>query len=101
MRRGTTPTHTFTTDIDLSEATDIYVTYQQDGENVVEKTIDDITFFDGGFFIKLTQADTLAFTSDKSKKINVQVRAVLLDETVIASNIISIDAHAILKDGEI
>lgn len=101
MRRGTTPTHTFTTEVDLSEATDIYITYQQDGKNVVEKTIDDITFIEGGFQITLTQKDTLAFTSDTSKKIDVQVRAVLGDGTAIASNIIRIDAHAILKDGEI
>lgn len=36
MRRGTTPTHTFTTDIDLTDAEVIYITYKQDGK--VDKT---------------------------------------------------------------
>lgn len=101
MTRGTTPTHTFTTDVDLSEATAIYVTYQQEGVNLVEKTLDDITFIDGKFQVTLTQNDTLLFSSDKTKKIYIQVRAVLSDGTRIASNIIRTDIHAILKDGAI
>lgn len=101
MTRGTTPTHTFTTDIDLSNASAIYVTYQQDGKNLVEKTINDITFIDGGFYVTLTQADTLLFSSGMTNKIYIQVRAVLPDSVRVASNIIKTDIHEILKDGEI
>ena len=36
MIRGTTPTHVFTTDVDLSDATVVYVTYAQ-GSKKLEK----------------------------------------------------------------
>ena len=43
MTRGTTPTHEFNTNVDLTDAKIVYITYMQNGETVVEKTIDDAT----------------------------------------------------------
>ena len=44
MYRGTTPTNTFRTTVDLSSAEVMYITYGQRGETVVEKEKADITF---------------------------------------------------------
>ena len=38
--RGTTPTNTFNTSFDLTEATVIYVTYAQQNQIVFEKTLE-------------------------------------------------------------
>ena len=42
MIRGTTPTHVFRTDADLSDAEVVYVTYQQ-GSKKLEKTKENLT----------------------------------------------------------
>lgn len=99
MIRGTTPTHVFKTDADLSDAEVVYVTYQQ-GSKKLEKTKEDLTFTDTGFELKLTQAETLGF---KSGGINaeVQIRARFADGTAVASNVIVVPVSKIIKGGEI
>lgn len=99
MIRGTTPTHVFKTDVDLSDAEVVYVTYGQ-GNKQLEKTKKDLTFTDTGFEVKLTQAETLGF---KALGINaeVQIRARYADGTAIASNIIVVPVSKIIKGGVI
>lgn len=97
MRRGTTPTNTFLLDVDLSGAT-IFVTYEQGGVNVLEKTGADLTVAPDSIAVKLTQADTLKF---KPGNVNIQIRYVDAFGTADASNIITTTAERILKDGEI
>lgn len=99
MRRGTTPTHTFTTDIDLSEADVIFVTYEQGDTIVIEKTIDDLTVTSESISVELTQEETLAFNESGSVKI--QIRARFADGTAVASNIMKVSALAIIKEGVI
>ena len=45
MRRGSTPTNVFDVDIDLRDAT-VFVTYEQFGNIVLEKTGEDLTVTD-------------------------------------------------------
>lgn len=97
--RGTTPTHTFTTDVDLSEATEVYVTYSQNDKVIVEKTINDATISETKLVVELSQKDTLLF--DDRCKVEIQIRAIFVDGTAIASNIMSVPVGKILKDGEI
>ena len=99
MRRGTTPTHIFNTDVDLSDATDIYLTYQVGGENVIEKTKDELEVSPESITVRLSQADTLAI--DANEYVYMQIRAKFADGTAIASNVIKVQAQRILKDGEI
>lgn len=99
MRRGTTPTHTFTTDIDLSNATVVYLTYKQGSSTVITKTLDDMTVTDESITVELSQDDTLAF--DTRNSISMQIRAKFADGSAIASNIMSADPQAILRDGVI
>lgn len=97
MRRGSTPTNTFETDIDLSGAT-VFVSYEQGGRIVVEKTGEDLTITNKAITLQLTQAETLAFVPGK---VCIQIRYVFPDGTADASNIISTTFDRVIKDGVI
>ena len=98
MRRGTTPTHTFTSDIDLRAATVLFITYSQKGHVVIEKSLEDVTINEDSVVTTLTQAETLRLITGD---VNIQIRAGFEDGSRIASNIITTSAKMILKDGEI
>ena len=100
MRRGTTPTHTFTLpeEIPLSTFTVIFITYSQMGRVRVEKTIDDIIIDGHTVTVILTQADTLSF---RSGSVEIQMRAKTALGEAYASDIVTVPAEKILKDGEI
>lgn len=99
MRRGTTPTHTFETDIDLTDAEVIYITYKQDGKIALEKTRDDLTITAESLQVKLTQEETLAFSM--SRPVEMQIRARFPDGSAIASQVMRTTADVILKEGVI
>lgn len=97
MIRGTTSRQEFETDIDLSKAT-VFITYQQNGETVVEKSGTDVVFENGVIITNLTQADTLKF---KHGAVSIQIRYVLEDGSAGASQVLVTTVDDILKDGEI
>lgn len=101
MRRGTTPTNTFTLDLDLSSAT-VFITYGQGGKPIVEKTGQDLTFGTQEqaytITVELTQEDTLKF---RPGEVMIQIRYVMPDGTADASNIIKTTLLEIIKDGVI
>ena len=104
MRRGTTVTNTFGVDVDLTDAAAIYITYKQAGYTIIEKTIDDITITEDAqgrqtLSVDLSQVDTLAFAA--AIPVQIQIRARLIDNTALASNIINTNVGEILKDGVI
>ena len=99
MRRGTTPTHTFTTDLDLTDAAVIWLTYKVDGEITIEKTKEDLKVTADELSFKLTQKETLALA--KGDRVRIQIRARFEDGTAVASNIMETSVTEILKDGEI
>ena len=98
MKRGTTPTNTFKTNIDLTGAT-VFLTYSQRGRVVLEKTGDDLEISAEAIVTRLTQKDTLGF--DALQKVSIQIRYVFPDGTAGASNIMTVAVGEILKDGEI
>ena len=98
MKRGTTPTNTFKTNIDLTGAT-VFLTYSQRGRGVLEKTGDDLEISAEAIVTRLTQKDTLGF--DALQKVSIQIRYVFPDGTAGASNIMTVTVGEILKDGEI
>lgn len=99
MRRGTTPTNTFASDVDLTSAEVMFITYKQAGRTIIEKTLPDVTFGEGSFSVELTQAETLRFNSQQ--EVEIQVRVKFPGDEAIASNIIKTSVGRILKDGEI
>lgn len=99
IRRGTTPTHVFTVDVDLTQATALYITYKQSDRIVIEKTLADCTITATTVTVELTQAESLKFAI--TSPVEIQIRAKFEDGTAIASNIMEADVGRILKGGEI
>ena len=99
MRRGTTVENTFTTDIDLTEAEVIFITYKQKNRKVIEKSIDDIDVSTDSLVVTLTQADTLAFSA--GTPVEVQIRARFVSGSAVASNVMTTTVDKILKEGVI
>lgn len=104
ITKGGTPTHTFNCNVDLSEAVALYITYAQNGRNVLEKQLDDceITATNEGCAVqcKLTQENTLAF-ADSNKRVEIQIRAKLADGAAFVSEIVETTVSKLLKPGAI
>lgn len=99
MRRGTTPVHTFYTDADLTKAEAVFLTYQQDGETVLEKTGEELAILEDSVSLRLTQEETLAFRL--KGRVRIQIRARFPDGSAIASEIVQCAPQEILKEGVI
>lgn len=99
MRRGTTPTHIFETDIDLTDAEVVYLTYKQDGNTVLHKEKEELNIESDKVTVELSQTDTLMFST--IGRVQIQIRARYPDGSAIASEIIDTTANAILREGVI
>lgn len=107
MVRGTTAINTFevTDGTDLTGASVVYVTYDQGGAVVVEKSTEDgsvevdTSSDPNKVIVSLSQEDTLAFKS--SIPVRMQIRVKYDSGSAIASEIIRTGVMEILKDGEI
>lgn len=97
MRRGSTPTNTFDVDLDLRNAT-VFISYEQDGAIVVEKTGEDLTIGESQISLSLTQEETLKFHPGK---VFIQIRYVFPNGAADASDIIQTTFERIIKDGVI
>ena len=101
MRRGTTPTLTFTTPYAAELILDGYITFWQRGEIVLDVDLTDpsVTIEDEAISVTLTQEQTLSLTT--AAPCDIQIRAILTTGKVVASNIVQDQVCPILKDGEI
>ena len=101
MRRGTTPTLTFTTPYAADLVESGYISFEQRGTDVLDISLTDpaVTIADNSISVELTQEQTLAFTTSDTLKI--QIRAILTSGKAVASNIVTDSVCRILKDGEI
>lgn len=98
MRRGTTPTNIFHTDIDLRDADVVYITYAQQGRPVIEKTGEDSTITENSVTVMLSQAETLKL---RNAEVEIQIRARFPSGRAVASDIIKTTAERVLKEGVI
>lgn len=98
--RGTTPTHVFDVDMNLTTAEEIYITYRQSKGRTVEKTLNDISVSEDQISTHLTQADTLVF-SPYDGLVEIQIRAKYADGSAIASSKMYAEILPVLKDGEL
>lgn len=101
MRRGTTPTLTFTTPYAADLIQSGYITFWQRGAVVLDKAFTDpsVTIADHAVTVTLTQEETLSFTT--AAPCDMQIRALLTSGKAVASNIVSDTVLPILKEGEI
>lgn len=98
MRRGTTPTHTFTLPFDSSIIQKIRIVYAQQGRVVLTKTGDDVTISGNVAKTILTQQETLAFSC--ARPVEIQVRVLTIAGDVQNSDIVRVSADRCL-DGEV
>ncbi len=79
----------------------LYITFQQDGYTVLEKTLDDVDYYQNSGTIKLplTQEDTLKFKGDKPVWVQLRLRDNL--GNAVASDPLRCEVGTILKDGVI
>jgi hypothetical protein len=101
MRRGTTPTLTFTTPYAADLIQSGYISFMQRGEDVLDISLTDpaVTIEDESISVDLTQEQTLLFTTADTVKM--QIRAKLTSGKAVASNIVEDCVCPILKEGEI
>ena len=97
MYRATTPTHKFRFPKDMTEFKTILVTYQQKGKIVMEKTKADLTTDGNTASFVLTQEEANAF-SPGDRSVSVQIRAVDIHGTVLASKIFQVNVKDVLND---
>ena len=97
MRRGTTPTFTFTADMDCGQLDKLDISFAQRDEVVLSKGLADCMINGNEITVSLTEEDTLLFDSRKNP-VRIQLRAGIGD-TRIASNMMHTTAEAVLKDG--
>lgn len=99
MIRGTTPTLTFTLPMDCSELQEAYVTFVQNGNIVLDKSLVSCQQELNKLIIKLTQTETLKLVGNELTE--VQLRVKTKDGTALASKIWKVETGRILKEGEI
>ena len=99
MRRGTTPTHNITTELDLTDAEVIFLTYKQNKKKVLDLDKSRMTITSESISVELTQEETLMFNDQLDA--TAQIRARFSDERAVASNVMIIPINEILKDGVI
>lgn len=99
MIRGTTPTLRFILPFSVELLDVVYITMQQDGDKVIEKTMDDCEAKENVLTVRLTQAETLELESGRMTEI--QIRARMKSGDAVASEIMRTPTNRILKEGVI
>lgn len=99
MKRGTTPTLKFLVPYKVDEIASGYITISRAGNIFKDFELSDsrVSIEDGAILLSLTQEDTLDFNSRVNY--SVQLRLILANGDVKASNIITFNVGPILKNG--
>ena len=96
MRRGTTPTHTFTLPFDTGMVAKANILYAQDEEVKIKKTEADATMDGKVISVKLTQGDTLLL--DCKKAVEIQIRVLTPGGDALNSDIIRVPVERCLEN---
>jgi hypothetical protein len=96
MRRGTTPTHTFSLPFSVETISALRITYAQNGEIVMNKTEGDVTAEGQEISVTLTQEETLKF-SDKSN-VEIQLKILSTSGDVLASPVYTVHPLRIIDE---
>ena len=96
MRRGTTPTHTFTIPFDVANVSDALIVYAQNDLEILRKTAPHCHMDGNTISVELTQEETLKFNCHK--KVQIQVRVLTTEGKALASNIITADVEKCLSN---
>lgn len=99
MVRGTTPLLEFILPFETGDIAEAFITLAQNGEVVINKTLQDCMIDTHKLSVRLTQEETLTLQDDRVVEIQVRVRTVMGE--ALASNIFVERAGRILNDGVI
>lgn len=96
MKRGTTPTHTFTLPFDVDIIDKVRILYAQGGTLKLKKENADTTMAGNTISVALTQEDTLLLQSGKT--VDIQLRVLTNDGNALASDIIRVFVETLLEN---
>ena len=96
MRRGTTPTHTFTLGFSVELIAALRITYTQNGRTIMTKTEQDVDASNQEISVRLTQEETLMF-SDKSN-VEIQLKILSTSGDVLASPVYTVHPLRIIDE---
>lgn len=95
MKRGTTPTHTFTLPFETDMIQKLHILYAQDEQVKIRKTEADCTKEGNAISLTLTQEDTLLLECKKT--VEIQVRVLTLGGEALNSDIIRVPVERCLE----
>ena len=95
MTRVTTPTHFFRSPIPVEDLKDVLLTYQQNGDIVLEKHLEDMTAEGCLFHVKLTQEETKRF---EKGMVSIQIRLLTVADDAIASEEAMFSVKDVIND---
>lgn len=96
MIRGTTPTHVFRFPFDTGLLKDLRITYAQNGETVVERSLTDCDLNGNELSFILTQEETLRFSDDV--RVERQIRALKTNGKVFATDVEYMSVARVLNE---
>lgn len=96
MRRLSTPTHTFTLDIDMMIVKTIRIVYAQDDSVILVKRDEDVLIDGNTVSVRLTQEETRLFSA--SSTVSIQLDVLTTDGDVLHSDIIKTLVQDVLLD---
>ena len=97
---GCTLTHSFTLPCPGQELAALYITYQQGGATVLEKTLADCAFEGALARVRLSQEDTLRCPASDGP-IRIQLRLRTTAGTALKSGVLTAAPDELLKEGVI
>ena len=96
--RGTTPEHFFITPFQYKEIEELTISYKQGYKKVlINKTLDDIKYFDGNvFYYEFNKDETNMFEAVPNEPCLVQLKAKLNNGDIVFSDIYKLDILNVL-----
>lgn len=99
IKRGTTPIHIFETELDLTDCSEMFITYKQFGRILVQKEKKDCDISEDKIETRLTQKETMLFDDDAQVK--AEIEAEFPDGSVVRSDIMTACVLETLYEGEL
>ena len=96
MRRGSTPTHTFTLPFNTEVIEKLRITYKQQGDTVLTKTEKDVELSEKTIVCELTQEDTLSFL--EKVIVEIQLKILTKNGKVYPSDIYRVSPGRVLDE---
>lgn len=98
MKRGTTPTHTFTLPFDATLVAKARILYAQNDTVILRKEGSDITINGNTLSVRLSQEDTFKFTMGFTRYVEIQVRILTPTNDSLVSDIIRVPVERCLEE---